>query len=301
MPSWFTFFRQELEPMLADTPIKKRLLLYVPTTFLALFFVVPVIALVILSFWHTENYKIIREWTALNYVTLATEKAYLVFFIRSLLLATGVSIFLVFISWPIAYFIVRYGGRYKLILSLLLAVPFLSGEVLRLIALQAMLGPVGLINGLLMRLGSAPLRFIMYSNSATFIALCYLYLPIVVTTIYLSLLNFDFKLASAASACGASRFRVFYEIIWPLNLSGTLVGFMLCFIPTLSASLAPRFLGGPNGTLYGMSIAQQFGESGTWALGAAMGVVLFVFSGIVLAVLSLGVDLRRSGFTGLRR
>ncbi len=93
----------------------------------------------------------------------------------------------------------------------------------------------------------------------------------------------------------------FWEVVWPLNLSGTIVGFLLCFIPTLSASLAPRFLGGPSGALYGMSIAQQFGESGTWALGAAMGVVLFVFSLAVLALFSLGVNLRRTGFTGLGR
>jgi len=283
------------------TALKRRLFLYVPSVFLLFFFVLPLLALLILSFWQTENYKIVREWTALNYVTLATEPAYLVFFIRSLVMAVCVSVFLVAVSWPIAYFIVRYGGRYRLILSLLLAVPFLSGEVLRLIALQGMLGPAGLVNGLLLKLGAAPLRFIMYSNAASFIALCYLYLPMVVTTIYLSLLNFDFRLASAASACGANRVRVFREVVWPLNLSGTIVGFMLCFVPTLSASLAPRFLGGPNGTLYGMSIAQQFGESGTWALGAAMGVVLFVFSGATLAFLGMGIDLRRTGFTGLGR
>lgn len=281
--------------------LSKRLFLHVPATFLSFFFLLPLTALVVLSFWRTENYKIVREWTTLNYVTLATEPAYLVFFARSLVMAICVSAFLVLVSWPIAFFIVRYGGRYKLILSLLLAVPFLSGEVLRLIALQGMLGPAGLVNGLLLQLGAAPLRFIMYSDTATFIALVYLYLPMVVTTIYLSLLNFDFRLASAASACGAERLKVFTEIIWPLNLSGTIVGFLLCFIPTLSASLAPRFLGGPSGTLYGMSIAQQFGESGTWALGAAMGVVLFLFSMAVLAMLSLGIDLRRSGFTGLGR
>ncbi len=284
-----------------DGALNRRLFLHIPAVFLALFFVLPQIALIILSFWRTENYKIIREWTAQNYVTLATEPAYWTFFARSLIMAISVSVFLVVVSWPIAYFIVRYGGRYKLIFSLLLAVPFLSGEVLRLIALQGMLGPTGIINTILMRMGSAPLRFIMYSNTATFIALVYIYLPMVVTTIYLSLLNFDFRLASAASACGANRFRVFTEIVWPLNLSGTIVGFLLCFIPTLSASLAPRFLGGPSGALYGMSIAQQFGESGTWALGAAMGVVLFIFSLAVLCLFSLGINLRRTGFTGLGR
>jgi spermidine/putrescine transport system permease protein len=279
----------------------RRMFLHIPTGFLLLFFVLPLIALVILSFWQTENYKIVRDWTLLNYVTLATETAYVTFFIRSLVMAVLVSVFLVVVSWPIAYFIVRYGGRYRLILSLLLAVPFLSGEVLRLIALQGMLGPAGLVNGALMRMGAAPLRFIMYSNSATFIAFVYLYLPMVVTTIYLSLLNFDLRLASAASACGAGRLRVFAEIIWPLNLSGTMIGFLLSFIPTLSASLAPRFLGGPNGTLYGMSMAQQFGESGTWALGAAMGVVLVLFSVAALIILGLGVNLRRTGFTGMKR
>jgi spermidine/putrescine transport system permease protein len=284
-----------------DNAINKRMFLHIPTAFLILFFVMPLIALVILSFWQTENYKIVREWTTLNYVTLATETAYITFFIRSLIMAICVSVFLVVVSWPIAFFIVRYGGRYKLIFSLLLAVPFLSGEVLRLIALQGMLGPAGLVNGALVKMGAAPLRFIMYSNTASFIAFVYLYLPMVVTTIYLSLLNFDLRLASAASACGAGRIRVFFEIIWPLNLSGTIVGFLLCFIPTLSASLVPRFLGGPNGTLYGMSMAQQFGESGTWALGAAMGVVLVLFSVAALAILSLGVNLRRTGFTGLGR
>lgn len=280
---------------------QQRLFLQIPTLFLLLFFILPLIALVVLSFWQTENYKIVREWSLLNYATLATEGAYITFFLRSLVMALTVSVFLVVVSWPIAYFIVQYGGRYKLILSLLLVIPFLSGEVLRLIALQGILGPAGLVNGALIRIGAAPLRFIMYSNTASFIAFVYLYLPLVVTTIYLSLLNFDFRLASAASACGAGRIRIFFEVVWPLNLSGTIIGFMLCFIPTLSASLVPRFLGGPDGTLYGMSMAQQFGESGTWALGAAMGVVLFLFSVAALIILSFGVNLRRSGFTGMGR
>lgn len=101
---------------------RKRVFLYIPTTFLVLFFVLPLVALVVLSFWQTANYKIVREWTVLNYVTLATETAYITFFLRSLLMATLVSIFLVVVAWPFAFFIVRFGGRYKLIFSLLLAV-----------------------------------------------------------------------------------------------------------------------------------------------------------------------------------
>ncbi|MBS7544730.1 ABC transporter permease [Ancylobacter oerskovii] len=273
----------------------------IPTLFLAALFVLPLLSMLVLSVWRTENYHIIRDVSFHNYAVLATEGAYMTFLMRSLVMATAVSAICTLIAWPVAYGITLYGGRYKLLFTLAFAVPFLTGEVLRIIALQGLLGPLGLLNGVLLALGAAPLRVIMYTNVASAIGLVYLYLPIVVTVIYLSLLNFDQRLIDAATIFGASPARAFFEITWPLNLFGTLIGFALCFIPCLSATLAPRFLGGPNGTLYGMAMAQQFGESGTWALGAAMGVVLFAVSVLLVVVAARLVDLRRTGFTGFGR
>jgi ABC-type spermidine/putrescine transport system permease subunit I len=277
------------------------ILLGVPALFLAALFVLPLLSMVVLSFWRTENYHVIQDWNLGNYWTLATGGAYVTFLIRSLVMALIVSAISILIAWPVSYAIILYGGRYRLLFTLAFAVPFLTGEVLRVIALQGLLGPLGLINGVLMAMGAAPLRFIMYTNVASAIGLVYLYLPIVVTVIYLSLLNFDPRLIDAAKIFGASPLRAFIEVTWPLNLFGTLIGFALCFIPCLSATLAPRFLGGPNGTLYGMAMAQQFGESGTWALGAAMGVVLFLVSVAVIVAIGTRIDLRRTGFTGLGR
>ncbi|MFT0858578.1 ABC transporter permease [Ancylobacter sp. G4_0304] len=281
--------------------IAPAIFLGLPTVFLVGLFVLPLISMLVLSVWRTENYHIIRDFSFHNYEALATEGAYMTFLVRSLVMASVVSLICTLIAWPVAYGITLYGGRYKLLLTLAFAVPFLTGEVLRIIALQGLLGPVGLLNGVLLSLGAAPLRVIMYTNVASAIGLVYLYLPIVVTVIYLSLLNFDQRLIDAATIFGASPARAFFEITWPLNLFGTLIGFALCFIPCLSATLAPRFLGGPNGTLYGMAMAQQFGESGTWALGAAMGVVLFTVSVMLVVVVSRLVDLRRTGFTGFGR
>ncbi|WP_029356717.1 ABC transporter permease [Bosea sp. 117] len=277
------------------------LFLGIPTVFLVALFVLPLLSMLVLSVWRTENYHIIRDFNLHNYYVLATEGAYMTFLVRSLTMATAVSVICTLIAWPVAYGIMLYGGRYKLLFTLAFAVPFLTGEVLRIIALQGLLGPVGLLNGVLMALGAAPLRVIMYTNVASAIGLVYLYLPIVVTVIYLSLLNFDQRLIDAATIFGASPARAFFEVTWPLNLFGTLIGFALCFIPCLSATLAPRFLGGPNGTLYGMAMAQQFGESGTWALGAAMGVVLFAVSVLLVVIVAKTLDLRRTGFTGFGR
>ena len=277
------------------------LLLGMPVAFLAVLFVLPLMSMGVLSIWRTENYHIIRDFNLQNYAVLATDGAYISFLIRSLVMAVSVSLVSTAVAWPVSYAILLYGGRYRLLLTLGFAVPFLTGEVLRVIALQGLLGPLGLINGVLVHLGAAPLRFIMYTNVASGIGLVYLYLPVVVTVVYLSLLNFDQRLIDAATIFGASPARAFLEVTWPLNLFGTLIGFALCFIPCLSATLAPRFLGGPDGTLYGVAMAQQFGESGTWALGAAMGVVLFMVSVVVVVAALRTLDLRRTGFTGLGR
>ncbi|MBN9074431.1 MAG: ABC transporter permease [Rhizobiales bacterium] len=280
---------------------KAVLLLGIPTAYLVLLFILPIISLIVLSFWKTESYHLVYEWNIQNYVTVLTEGAYLTFLIRSIVVSVIVSVLATAIGWIAAYAIWTYGGRFRLLLALAFAVPFFTGEVLRVIALQGLLGPVGLINGTLMKWGFAPVRALMYSNVASGIGLFYLYLPIAVTVIYLSLLNLDRRLIDAAKIFGAGGFRSFIEITFPLNLVGTLIAFALCFIPCMSATLSPRFLGGPNGTLYGMAMAQQFGESGTWALGAAMGVILFLFSLLAVVLIASCLDLRRTGFTGFGR
>jgi ABC-type spermidine/putrescine transport system permease subunit I len=48
-----------------------------------------------------------------------------------------------------------------------------------------------------------------------------------------------------------------------------------------------------------MSLAQQFGETGTWALGSAMGVFLFLSSLLVILAIRPTIRLKRSGFTGV--
>jgi len=120
-----------------------------------------------------------------------------------------------------------------------------------------------------------------------------------VTAIYLSLVNFDFALLETAKINGAGPWRAFVEVTWPLNWIGTAIGIALVFIPCLASAVTPRFLGGPNAPSFGMSLAQQFGETGTWALGSAMSVVLFFLSFLVISIMYCTIDLRRTGFTGM--
>ena len=266
--------------------------------FVLIFLVLPLASIVLFSFWRTESYELIRDWNLDNYRAVLTEGTYLTFLVRSLVMSMAVALICLVYAWPCAWFIARHGGRYRLILVLLTAAPFLTGILLRITAMQQILGPIGLLNMALTTFGLEPIDALMYTNTASAVGLVYLWIPFMLVAIYLSLQNFDFQLLEVAKVNGATPLRAFLEVTWPLNWMGTAIGIVLVVVPTLAATVTPRFLGGPNGALYGNILEHQFGATGTWALGSAMGVVLFLVSLVVILALFFSVNLRRSGFTG---
>lgn len=281
-----------------DARVRYALFTVPGALFVIFFLVVPLVSVVVFSFWRTERYELIADWNVQNYVTILSQGTYLTFLGRSLVMAAVVTLIALIYAYPVAYFIAKKGGRYRLLLVLLTAAPFLTGIVLRVTAIQHILGPIGLINMALMTFGLEPVKALMYSHFASAIGLVYLWIPFMILPIYLSLLNFNFDLLEVAKVNGAKPWRAFIEITWPLNWMGTAVGIVLVFVPTLAESVTPRFLGGPNGALYGNILEHQFGATGTWALGSAMGVVLFFISLLFIGLLWRTVNLRRSGFTG---
>jgi len=268
--------------------------------FIIVILLLPLLAVVVFSFWRTESYELYADWNLDNYRVLFTEPAYRTFLLRSVAGAAAASLICLLYAWPVAYFIARHGGRFRLLLVLLLAAPFFTGVILRIAALQGILGPGGLINMTMGMMGLPPINALMYTPIAAAVGHVYLFVPFMVTAIYLSLVNFDFALLETAKINGAGPWRAFVEVTWPLNWIGTAIGIVLVFIPCLASAVTPRFLGGPNSTSFGMSLAQQFGETGTWALGSAMSVVLFILSFLVIAVMYCTIDPRRAGFTGTR-
>jgi ABC-type spermidine/putrescine transport system permease subunit I len=266
--------------------------------FLLVFFILPLISILVFSFWRTESYELIADWNIENYKTILGQKTYLTFIWRSLVMAVSVSLASLLYAYPVAYLVAKRGGRYRLILVLLTAAPFFTGIILRVTAMQQILGPIGLVNMALQSFGFEPIKILMYSNVASAIGLIYLWIPFMVLAIYLSLLNFNFDLLEVAYVNGARPWRAFLEITWPLNWIGTAIGIVLVFIPTFAAFVTPRFLGGVNGALYGNILEHQFGATGTWALGSAMGVVLFLICLIFIAIIWRTINLQRSGYTG---
>ncbi len=282
-----------------DPRVRFALLTMPGVLFIMLFLLAPLGSIIVFSFWRTESYELIPDWNLNNYATVLGDWIYLKFLLRSLVMAAAVSFVCLVYAWPCAYLIAKHGGRYRLVLVLLTAAPFLTGIILRVAAMQQILGPIGLVNMWLMSLGLAPIEVLMYTNVASAVGLVYLWIPFMLLAIYLSLLNFNFELLEVSKVCGAKPWRAFLEITWPLNWMGTAIGIVLVFIPTFAASITPRFLGGPNGAMFGNRLEHQFGATGTWALGSAMGVVMFAASLLVIGLVWRTVNLRRAGFTGV--
>jgi len=278
---------------------KNFLLLTLPgISFIVCFLVLPLLLIVIFSFWRTESYELIHDWNIGNYKILLTEKTYWIFLLRSIMTAIPVTFVCLVFSWPAAYFIAKHGGRYRLLLVCLTAAPFLTGILLRITAIQQIIGPTGILSMVLSKFGFEPITIIMYTKVGSAIGLIYLWIPFMLLAIYLSLLNFNFELVEVAKVFGAPPWRVFVEITWPLNWMGSAIGIILVFIPSLASSVTPQFLGGPNGALFGNILSHQFGATGTWALGSAMGVLLFLVSMAFIFIMWKVSNLKRSGFTG---
>ena len=280
-------------------PEGRFLLMALPgAIFVVVFLILPILSIIVFSFWRTESYTLIPDWNLDNYATLFGTTTYMTFLLRSFITAVVVSLASLVYAWPVAYFIAKHGDRYRLLLVLALAAPFFTGIILRVTGIQGVMGPVGVVNLGLMNFGMQPIEFIMYTQTAVGIGVAYLFIPFMVTAVYLSLLNFDFELLEVAKINGAKPWRAFIEITWPLNWMGTVIGLVLVFIPSMAESITPRFLGGPNAASFGQVLGLQFGETGTWALGSAMGVLLFAVSSAVILVMWRTVNLQRSGFTG---
>ena len=105
------------------------------SVFLVVFLVLPLMSIIVFSFWRTESYQLYSDWNLDNYRVLLTNPSYATFLIRSLVMATVVSAISLVVAWPAAFFITRYGGQFKIILLLLTSTPFLTGEILRVTAM----------------------------------------------------------------------------------------------------------------------------------------------------------------------
>ena len=143
------------------------------------------------------------------------------------------------------------------------------------------------MNTALLKLGviSTPLQ-VMYTDTAVFLGMTYVYLPLMVLPLFAAIDRFDMRLLEAGYDLYASRMQVLRRVILPIVKPGIIAGSILVFVPSLGAYVTPRVLGGGKQMMIGNFIDLQFGQGRNWPLGASLSLTLLV---IVTAALLIYV------------
>ena len=196
-------------------------------------------------------------------------------FLQSIYLAFQTNLLCILFGYPIAYYITRFGGKWKTLWIFLIIVPSWSSYLIRLYALKTLVGTKGTINTLLMNLGiiSEPIQ-ILYTNFAVTMALVFAWLPFMILPIYAALDGLDRSVLEAATDLGATPFRRFFRVTLPLTRGGLLAGSILVFIPTVGEWLVPSIFGGSKIMMAGSLVAHKFTAVGNIPQGSSLAIML---------------------------
>lgn len=195
--------------------------------------------------------------------------------LRSLLYAFITDMVCLGIGYPTAYWIARYGGRFKSLLLFLVIVPSWSCYVVRIYALKQLVGYPGVLNNFLLNFGliSSPINM-LYTPTAVVVGLIYIWLPFMLLPIYASLEGIDPALLEASADLGATPGWRFLTVTLPLSKGGIFGGTILTFIPALGDWLVPLLIGGNKVWMAGNLIEHYFVVRGNLPIGSSMAVVL---------------------------
>jgi spermidine/putrescine transport system permease protein len=173
------------------------------------------------------------------------------------------------VAYPLAYYLaVRADRRWKLILLVLVIVPFWTSLLIRSYAWIFGIEDVRLIN----------------TPFAVLVGIVYGYLPLMVFPIFVSLEKLDKSLLEVSSDLGAPPIRTFLQVTLPLSMPGVATGCMLVFILLMGEFLIPAILGGGKVFFIGNALVDLFLQSRNWPFGSAVAVALVV---IMLVTVSL--------------
>ncbi|MGS5089810.1 ABC transporter permease [Hydrogenophaga sp. A37] len=282
----------------------KRFVIGVPYVWLFVFFLLPFLILLYISFvdqgesinpfkpiWDPVTGILSLKYE--NYWTIFRDgeggelfkTIYIEAYLRSIWYALCTAVLCLLVGYPFAYFIARSAPSVRPALLMMVMLPFWTSFLLRVYAWKGILADQGVINQLLMGLGitSEPIQM-LYTNVSMLVGMTYVYLPFMVLPLYANLVKMDFRLLEAAYDLGTSPFKAFWLVTVPLSKAGIVAGFMLVFIPAVGEFVIPSLLGGPENIMIGRVVWDEMFTSNNWPRASALAVVMILLIIVPLAI-----------------
>ncbi len=242
------------------------------------FFLAPMVFVLVFSLFRRVGGVIDTSLSLDNYGRVLSEPVFRTALRNSIEVTLITVVVSLLIAYPLAAFIAhRVPERWQRPLLLLAVLPFWTSYVVRSYSWLLVLSKNGVINDTLTDLGliSTPVT-IANTRAATVIGFVHFFTMLMTLTIYASLTQIPESYAKAARDLGASGWRTFIHVTFPLSMPGVVVGAFLTFVLSIGDYVTPQILGGANELLLPQAIVLQVARAGDFPMAAALSMVLLV-------------------------
>ena len=266
------------------------------TLLLLLFVVVPLGAIVVVSFLDYDSVRILPRFVLGNYTELIFSRVTWATYLNTLRYAAIVWAITLALGFFVAYvlaFVVR-GAIWQTALFLLCTIPFLTSNIIRMIAWIPFLGRYGLLNRALLSLHvvDQPLEFLLFSDFAVVLAFVHLYTLFMVVPIFNTMMRIDRSLIEAATDAGAGPFQVVWEVIVPLCKPGIAIGSVFVLTLVMGDFATVRLMSGGQSASVGLMIANGIGLM-QYPSACANAVILLAVVLLLISAILRAVDIRK--------
>lgn len=214
----------------------------------------PILFILFLGFISQDggNFTFVHYKAILNYTHLKV-------IFRSLFTASVNTFLSLLLAYPVAYFLVFRAKAWKNFLLFFLTLPLWVNFLIQVYSWFFLLEHHGIINQILIFIGLIKTPLHMVNNSfAIILVMLHVYLPFMIMPLYNALEKIDYNLIEASADLGASKWKTFIRITWPLSIPGVYLGFFLVFVMSFGEVAIPMLLGGNKKLYVGNLISEYF-------------------------------------------
>lgn len=263
---------------------------------LAAFLVLPILMIIVVSFWTATEFSIVPAFSFENYEFLfGSPVTYRVFLNTFKYAAITWAVTLV-LGFTVAYFLAFHvrSRTWQTTLFLLCTIPFWTSNIIRMISWIPFLGRNGIANSTLISWGviDEPLEWLLFSDFSVILAFVHLYTLFMVVPIFNTMMRIDRNLIEAATDAGATGVQTLWNVILPLAKPGIMIGSIFVITLVMGDFITVRFMSGSQAANVGRLISNDIALL-QYPSASATAVVLLVTVLLTISALLRLVDIRK--------
>ena len=276
--------------------IKSWLLVSPLAAILALFLLVPVLVIVMVSFWGSTEFSYYPAFQFENYAFLLTSSVTWSVYLQTLTFTVITWALCLLIGFTVAYFLAFHVQSLTMQITLFLVctIPFWTSNIIRMISWIPFLGRNGIANNSLQQWGwiDEPVEWLLFSDFAVILAFVHLFTLFMIVPIFNTMMRIDRSLIEAARDAGASGRQILMHVIVPLTKPGIMIGSIFVVTLVMGDFITVRFMSGGQSASVARMISNEVGLLQYPAASASAVVLLLTVLLMVGAMLRM-VDIRK--------